>query len=109
MLGYNRWQLFKGSAASFCVVGIISLALSYFIPAPPSKVTMASGFKGTTFEYYARQYQEIFARSNVELVLRESAGAVANVQLLQDPKSGVQIAFVLGGVSDEKHAPGCCR
>ena len=29
-----------------------------------------------------------------------------NVKLLQDPKSGVQIAFVTGGVSDGKHAPG---
>jgi len=36
MLGYNRWQLFKGLAASFCVVGIVSLLLIYFIPAPPS-------------------------------------------------------------------------
>ena len=29
-----------------------------------------------------------------------------NVKLLQDPKSDVQIAFVTGGVSDAKHAPG---
>jgi hypothetical protein len=42
MLGYNRWQLFKGLAASFFVVGIVSLLLIYFIPAPPSKVTMAT-------------------------------------------------------------------
>ena len=106
MLGYNRWQLFKGLAASFCVVGIVSLLLIYFIPAPPSKVTMATAFKGSSFEYYGRQYREILARSNVELELRETVGAVENVKLLQDPKSGVQIAFVLGGVSDGKHAPG---
>jgi TRAP-type uncharacterized transport system substrate-binding protein len=106
MLGYNRWQLFKGLAASFCIVGIVSLALIYFIPAPPSKVTMASAFKGSTFEYYSRQYREIFARSNVELELRETAGAIENVKLLQDPKSDVQIALVIGGVSDGKHAPG---
>jgi TRAP-type uncharacterized transport system substrate-binding protein len=35
-----------------------------------------------------------------------TAGAVENVKLLQDPKSGVQIAFVTGGISDERHAPG---
>ena len=106
MLGFSRRQLLKGLAAVVGIVSIVSLALSYFIPAPPSKVTMASGFKGTSFEYYARQYREILARSNIELELRETAGAVENVKLLQDPNSGVQIAFVVGGVSDGKHAPG---
>src|SRR4029077_2955785 len=106
MLGYNRWQLFKGLAASFCVVGIVSLGLIYFIPAPPSKVAMATAFKGSSFEYWGRQYREIFTRSNVELELRETAGAPDNLKLLQDPKSGVQIALVIGGVSDGKHSPG---
>ena len=73
MLGYNRWQLLKGLAASFCILGIVSLALIYFIPAPPSKVVMATGVKGSAFEY---------------------------------PNSDVEIAFVVGGVSDGKHAPG---
>jgi TRAP-type uncharacterized transport system substrate-binding protein len=103
MLGFSRWQLFKALATIVCIVGIVSLVLIYFIPAPPSKVTMATAFKGASFDYYGRQYQEIFARSNVE---RETAGAVENVKLLQDPKFGVQIAFVTGGVSDGKHAPG---
>ena len=94
MLGYNCWQIFKGLAASFCALGIISLALIYFFPAPPSKVVMATAFKGSSFEYFGRQYREIFARSNVELELRETAGAVENVELLQDPKSDIQIAFV---------------
>ena len=106
MLGYNRRQLFKGLAASLCIVSIVSLALIYFIPAPPSKVVMATGVKGSAFEYFAKQYREIFARSNIELELRESPGAVENVNLLQDPKSGIQIALVLGGVSNGKHAPG---
>ena len=103
----SGWSgLFKGLAAVLCIVGIISLALMYFIPAPPSKVVMATAFKGASFEYYGRQYRDIFARSNVKLELRETAGSVENVALLQDPKSGVQITFVTGGVSDGKHAPG---
>jgi TRAP-type uncharacterized transport system substrate-binding protein len=93
------------SAAIVGTVVIVSLALIYFIPAPPSKVVMATAFKGASFDYYGRQYREIFARYNVDLELRETAGAVENVKLLQDPKSGVQIAFVTGGVSDAKHAP----
>jgi TRAP-type uncharacterized transport system substrate-binding protein len=67
---------------------------------------MATAFKGASFEYYGRQYQEIFARSHVELELRETAGAVENLKLLQDPNSDVQIAFVTGGLSDAKNVPG---
>src|SRR5499427_3893527 len=103
MLGFSRWQLFKGLVLAAGIMGVVSLALAHFIPAPPSTVVMATAFKGSSFEYYGRQYREIFARSNIELELRETAGAVENVKLLQDPKSGVQIALVLGGTSDGKH------
>jgi TRAP-type uncharacterized transport system substrate-binding protein len=106
MLGYSRWQILKGMVAAVAGVSIVSLLLIYFIPTPPSKVTMATAFKGSSFEYYGRQYREIFARTNIELELRETAGSLENVKLLQDPKSGVQIALVLGGTSNGKHAPG---
>src|SRR5262245_47664263 len=106
MLGFSRRQLLKGLALAVGTLGAVSLALTYFIPAPPSTVVMATAFKGSSFEYYGRQYREIFARLNIELELRETAGAGENLKLLQDQKSDVQIAFVLGGVSDGKHAPG---
>ena len=105
MLGFIRSQLLRGLAAIVVVVSIVSLLLMYFIPAPPSKVIVATAFKGASFEYYGRIYREIFARYHVELELRETAGAVENVALLEDSKSGVQIAFVTGGVSDAKRAP----
>jgi hypothetical protein len=43
---------------------------------------MATAFKGSSFEYFGQCYQEIFARSHVELQLRETDGAVENVKLL---------------------------
>ena len=92
---FTRWQRFR-VLTILGIVGIGSLALIYFIPAPPSKVVKATAFKGASFEYYGRQYQDIFARSHVELELRETAGAVENLKLLQDPNSDVQIAFVTG-------------
>ena len=103
---FTRWQIVKALTVVVGTVGIGSLALAYFIPTPPSKVVMATAFKGASFEYYGRQYQEIFARAHVELELRETAGAVENLKLLQDPNADVQIAFVTGGISDAKHAPG---
>jgi len=105
MLGFRRWELLKGLAAVIGVVGTVSLVLIYFFPGPPSKVTMATGFKGSTFEYYGHRYREIFARFNIDLDLRATDGAAENVKLLQDEKSGVQIALMVGGISDGKHAP----
>jgi len=102
---FNRWKLFKVLATVVCTIGVVSLALIHFFPAPPSKVVMATAFKGASFDYYGRQYREIFARYKVDLELRETAGALENVKLLQDPKSDVQIGFVTGGVSDGKRAP----
>ncbi|PWT89032.1 MAG: hypothetical protein C5B56_07820 [Proteobacteria bacterium] len=106
MLGFSRWQILKGLAAIIAIVGSVSLVLVYFFPAPPSTVTMATAFKGSSFEYYGQRYREIFARAHVQLELRETDGALENINLLQDPKSGVQIAFAYGGISDGEHAPG---
>jgi TRAP-type uncharacterized transport system substrate-binding protein len=106
IMEFTRWRRFRALTAIIGIVAIGSLALIYFIPAPPSKVVMATAFKGASFEYYGRQYQEIFARSHVELELRETAGAVENLKLLEDPNSDVEIAFVTGGLSDAKHTPG---
>ena len=106
MLGYSRWQLFKGLVAAAGVVSIVSLVLIYFLPSPPSKVVMATAFKGGVYEYYGRQYREVFARFHIELEVRETGGSTENIKLLLDPNSDVEIAFVNGGISDGKHAPG---
>jgi TRAP-type uncharacterized transport system substrate-binding protein len=49
--------------------------------------------------YYeiGRQYQELLARTGVELRLVATAGSVENLALLRDPHSGVNIALVQGG------------
>jgi TRAP-type uncharacterized transport system substrate-binding protein len=88
------------------VIALISAALSYFIPSPPSTVTIGTAFKGASFDYYGRRYQEKFGLSNVTLDLRATEGALENLRLLKDPTSGVQIAFVTGGVSDREHSAG---
>src|SRR5262245_57839748 len=107
MLGLGgRWQLFIGSIVIFCVVVFGWLVLDHFLPAPPSRLAIGTAFKGASFDYYGRRYRERFARSNVQLELRETAGAVENLKLLLDPTSGVQIVFMTGGISKGTLAPG---
>jgi len=105
MLRFGRGRLTQGLIALLCAVGIGWLALEYFVPLPPSNITLATGGKGTSFDYFGERYRERFARAGVALTLRETAGAMENFKLLQDANSGVQMAFVIGGISDRSQAP----
>ena len=105
MLNLGRGYLIRWLATIFCIVGISWLALEYFVPSPPSTITIATALKGTTYDYFGQRYRERFARAGVKVNLRETAGVLENLRLLQDPSSGVAIAFVTGGVSDGSHAP----
>jgi TRAP-type uncharacterized transport system substrate-binding protein len=105
MLNLGREYLFRWLATIFCIVGISWLALEYFVPSPPSAITIATALKGTTYDYFGQRYREKFARAGVKVNLRETAGVLENLRLLQSPSSGVAIAFVTGGVSDASHAP----
>ena len=103
MFGLSRRYILTRLAIALCGLGIVCLALIYFFPAPPSQITMATAFRGASFDFYGRQYREKFAQSHVDLVLRETNGAVENLRLLEDPNSGIQIAFMTAGVSDGDH------
>lgn len=102
-LGYDR--LIVGLVALAILVGVSWIVLGYLIPSPPSSVTIATGEKGTTFDYFGERYRARFARAGVRLNLRPSGGASENVRLLRDPKSNVQIAFTTGGISNSTQAP----
>jgi TRAP transporter TAXI family solute receptor len=103
MLGFNRWHLFKGLAAIFCIVGIISLVLVYFIPAPPRQISIGTAFKGGAYEYFGNRYKEILARSRVDVEVRLTEGAAENLKLLLN--GTVQVGIVGGGVSNAKLSP----
>ena len=105
-LGIHLRHLLAALVAFAFAMAIVSLALVYFFPTPPSTITFATGPKGTTFDYFGQRYRERLARDHVNLELRETAGAVENLKLMQDPDSGVDAAFVAGGISNSKHAPG---
>jgi TRAP-type uncharacterized transport system substrate-binding protein len=105
MLRLGRGYLIRWLVPVLCIAGVGWIALEYFVPSPPSKITITTALRGTTYDYFGQRYKERFARAGVNLELRETAGAVQNLRLLQDPNSRVDIAFVTGGISDSGHAP----
>lgn len=103
-----RWingSVIRGIAALIALVVVTWLALEYFVPSLPTRITIGAGGKGTTFEYFADHYRKRFARAGVNLIVRETAGALENLELLKDPNSGIQIGFVTGGLSNGEDAP----
>jgi TRAP-type uncharacterized transport system substrate-binding protein len=106
MGGWPGGVFLRSIAAIICVVAAIWLALWYFIPAPPSAITIAAGIKDGAFSNLAEHYREKLARQHVTLNIRIAANAgVAHIKLLEDPKSGVNAAFLFGGSSDSKQSP----
>ncbi len=106
MLESGRWWLFKGLAATICIVAVTWLALDYFIPAPPSEFSIATGFKGGSAEFIGNRYKDRLARQKMKVEVLLTDGSGADFQLLQNPKSGVKVAVIQGGVSSSKQMPG---
>src|SRR5215831_5090739 len=107
-----RWingSVIRGIAALIALVVVTWLALEYFVPSLPTRITIGAGGKGTTFEYFADHYRKRFARAGVNLIVRETAGALENLELLKDPNSGIQIGFVTGGLSNGEDVPNASR
>jgi TRAP-type uncharacterized transport system substrate-binding protein len=105
MLGYTRNHLLVLLAATVCVMTITSLLLMYFIPAPPTQFSIATGGSHQIYEGIGNQYREILARSNVDLRVRLTNGAQENIDLLNDPTSDITAGIVQGGVSNGVQSP----
>ncbi|MFY9837563.1 MAG: TAXI family TRAP transporter solute-binding subunit [Xanthobacteraceae bacterium] len=108
IFGSIYWHptLLRALGAIICLAGVVWLIMEYFNPALPSTITIATGPKGGAYEFFAQQYQAKLARAHVRLDIRITEGTSENIRLLEDPKSGVQVAFVVGGASNSQEAAG---
>jgi TRAP-type uncharacterized transport system substrate-binding protein len=100
--------------ACAAVLLIAYIGYRFIDPLPPRHFAIAGGTPGSEYEKFAREYAGILVRHGIELEVRNSAGAVENLQLLRDHASGVQAAltsfiaeqsdtdilYSLGGISE---------
>lgn len=105
MLGFTEKHLFVAIVTTLTVLSVIWFALGILFPSPPKQITIAGSFVGGHYESLGRRYQELLERAHLEVAVRTTDGAVENLKLLNDPKSGVQIAFMQGGVANAEQAP----
>ena len=64
----------------------------------PRHIVLASGLQDGLYHQYAQRYKEILARQGVTVEERVTGGAEDNEQFLHNPKSGVDVAFIHGGI-----------
>ena len=105
MLGLGWSGLLKGLAAILFALGIVSLALLYFFPAPSSAFSIATGGRNQIYQAIGNRYRDILARSHVNVEVKLTNGAVENISLLNDPSSGFNVGIAQGGISDGEKSP----
>jgi TRAP-type uncharacterized transport system substrate-binding protein len=99
---YLAWILV---AAAALVAAVAWLAFALLKPTPPRVVTMATGPEGSVSAELGKRYRDLLARDGVDLRLSPSAGAVANVARLRDPKSGISLAIIPSGITTRSDSP----
>jgi TRAP transporter TAXI family solute receptor len=66
---------------------------------PARRIVLASGPDFGVYHEYAQRYKTLLAHEGVRVDERMTSGADENLRLLRDPKSGVDVAFMQGGVA----------
>jgi len=77
------------------VIAVVALAYVWVDPAPPRKLTMATGQFNSAYQEFGRQYAHALARDEIVLTLEPSLGSAENLQRLLEGKADV--AFVQSG------------
>ncbi len=89
--------------AVFAVIVAVMTALLVINP-PPKTLVVATGTEGGTYSEYGKRYQDFFAKRGITLQLVPTRGAQENADLVRDPNSPIEIAFVQSGLIDPAKA-----
>jgi len=82
------------------IVTMAAFAIAFYFvePPPPKIIVIATGGTGGRYHAFAKLYAEAFARHDITLELRETAGSVENFDLLLHDDT-VSLAIVQGGTA----------
>lgn len=79
------------------IVGIVGYWL--IDPAPPKKVVIAVSQQDGNYQAFANLYGVLLQQEGITLEIREAQGPLPSLAALRDPKAGVDMAFMPGGVA----------
>jgi uncharacterized protein len=101
-LRYNPYALL---ALLALIIVFIFGVLWTLIPAPPKSIAIATGFQDGLYYRFGERMQSSLKKQGVELQVLKTGGTQDNLALLADPKSGVDLAMIQGGVADVSQYP----
>ena len=76
------------------------LAYHYIDPAPPHRLVIMTGTEDSSYQDFAKSYKEILAEDGIELVIKQSNGALDNHLHLRENKSDVDLGFLQDGLNE---------
>lgn len=85
-----------GPAILITLIGFV-VAYQFVDPAPPRRISIATGGTDGAYYVFAHAYKKILAGEDIELEVHSTAGSLANIALLEDAAERVDVAFVQGG------------
>lgn len=100
-----RYNLYALLAALLMLIVLVFGVLWILIPPPPKTIIMATGFTDGLYQRFGERMQSELSKEGVALNLRNSGGTQDNLALLANPKSGVDLAMIQGGVADVRQYP----
>jgi len=94
----SRQALQRGLVIAALLLSVALAGAWLLVSTIPRHIVLASGLQDGLYHQYAQRYKEILAREGVTVEERVSGGAEDNEQFLHNPKSGVDVAFMHGGI-----------
>ena len=82
------------TALFLTLIGFL-VAWQFVNPAPPRTVVIATGQQDGAYFLFAERYRELLAADGIELQIRQTAGSIENIRLLEDESSAVDLAVRL--------------
>lgn len=92
-------------AMLLAVAAALWLAWRVLDPTPDKHIVIATGPAQGAYGEFAKRYAPLLQAQGLTVTLRATQGSAENLALLRDPASGVQAAFVQGGMSELPGAP----
>jgi TRAP transporter TAXI family solute receptor len=103
--GLSARDLYLTFAPVVLLLAVLSIVAYKIInPFPPKVVTISTGQENSAYEQLAKRYAKLLARQGIQVKQIRSQGSIENLRRLQDPGSGVDIAFVQSGSTDLANA-----
>jgi TRAP transporter TAXI family solute receptor len=91
----NNWPAITIAVTA---AAIACMAIVMLRSMPPRMIVMATGPEGGSYYELGERYRAVLSEAGVEVRLIPTAGSQENLALLLDPRSGVSVALMQGGI-----------